>query len=267
MADPRYTVNCSILLTDLPLRRRPAAARAAGFDAVEFWWPFDRAVLGDAEVDAFTRAVGDAGVRLSGLNFAAGDMAAGQRGLLSDPLHRNEFRDAVEVAVGIGARLGVEVFNALYGNRRAGLTAAAQEDEAVANLAHAATRAASIGATVVLEPLSGIADYPLRTAADALAVLDRVRDEAGAPALGLLADLYHLHVNGDDVAAVIDRHTARIAHVQIADAPGRGPPGTGTVDLAGHLARLAERGYRGRVGLEYQSATDPFGWLGRIPGR
>lgn len=70
----RYAVNCSILFTELPLLERPEAARSAGFDAVEFWWPFDTGLPGDAEVDAFERAIRDAGVQLAGLNFAAGDL-------------------------------------------------------------------------------------------------------------------------------------------------------------------------------------------------
>ena len=69
-----YEVNCSILFTELPLLERPAAAKEAGFDAVEFWWPYATAVPSDREVDEFVRAVGDAGVRLAGLNFFAGDM-------------------------------------------------------------------------------------------------------------------------------------------------------------------------------------------------
>jgi hydroxypyruvate isomerase len=77
----RFDVNCSILFTELPLLRRPAAARAAGFDAVEFWWPFTEPVPGDREVEAFINALADAGVRLAALNFAGGDLAAGDRGL------------------------------------------------------------------------------------------------------------------------------------------------------------------------------------------
>jgi hypothetical protein len=81
----QYEVNCSILFTELPLLERPAAAKQAGFDAVEFWWPFPVAVPSDADVDAFVRAVRDAGVQLVGLNFFAGDMPGGDRGLVSWP--------------------------------------------------------------------------------------------------------------------------------------------------------------------------------------
>lgn len=259
---PSWTVNCSILLTDIPLLDRPRAARDAGFDAVEFWWPFDRAVPADREVDAFVRAVRDAGVTLSGLNFAAGDMPAGDRGLLSDPARSAEFVDNVDVAVGIGAPLGVTGFNALYGNRVEHADPADQDALAAENLAIAGRAAAAVGAVVLVEPVSGAPAYPLRTAADAVAVLDRVRDEHGVDALRLLADLYHLAVNGDDVDAAIERHAARIGHVQIADAPGRGEPGTGELPLGAWLDRIAAVGHRGRVGLEYKpTGTDPFAWL------
>jgi hydroxypyruvate isomerase len=251
------------------LLERPAAAKAAGFDAVEFWWPFDRAVPGDAEVDAFVGAVESAGVGLVGLNFAAGDLTAGDRGLVSWPKRAEEFRDNVPVVAGIGERLGCTSFNALYGNRVEGVSAQEQDDLAAEQLAYAARAVARIGGTVLVEPVSGADRYPLLTAADALDVIAQVRDESGQANLGLLADLYHLAVNGDDVDAVIADHAGvpgRIAHVQIADCPGRGEPGTGDLDLDGLLADLAGRGYAGCVGREYKPATtttESFSWLPR----
>ena len=95
-------------------------------------------------------------------------------------------------------------------------------------------------------------------------MIDRVKAEHGVDSLRLLADLYHLEVNGDDVGAAIDTYADRIGHVQIADAPGRGEPGTGTLDIDGYLTRLAGHGYRGYVGLEYKSTRpDTFDWLPR----
>ncbi|PXX60457.1 hydroxypyruvate isomerase [Nocardia tenerifensis] len=262
----RYEVNCSILFTELPLLERPEAVRRAGFDAVEFWWPFDRVVPGDKEVDAFVAAVEDAGVALAGLNFAAGDMPGGDRGLLSWPARAAEFRDNIAVTIGIGERLGCRNFNALYGNRTDDATAEAQDELATENLALAASAAARIGGTVLVEPVSGADRYPLRTAADALAVLDRVRTATGAGNVGLLADLYHLAVNGDDVDKVIAEHTNRIAHVQIADSPGRHQPGSGDLPLLRQLAELELHGYGGWVGLEYKpsdGSADSFDWLPR----
>lgn len=260
VSPPRYDVNLSILFTELELLRRPEAARAAGFDAVEFWWPFEAAVPADRDVDAFVRAVSDAGVRLVGLNFFAGDMPGGDRGLVSWPARSAEFIDNIDVVIGIGERLGCRAFNALYGNRIDGVAPAEQDELAVANLARAARAAARIGGTVLVEPVSGAPRYPLLKAAHALDVIDR----AGAPNVALLADLYHLHVNGDDLDAVISEHTGRIGHVQIADAPGRHEPGTGSLDITAYLGALAGAGYAGYVGLEYQpsgASIDSFDWL------
>ena len=117
---------------------------------------------------------------------------------------------------------------------------------------------------MLVEPVSGADRYPLRTAADALAVIDRVQAAYDVPNLGLLADLYHLAVNGDDVDRVIAEHTDRVAHVQIADAPGRNEPGTGTLPLDQQLSALAAQGYDGWVGLEYKPSTttdESFAWL------
>lgn len=252
-AQTRWAVNCSILFTELPLLQRPAAAAAAGFDAVEFWWPFATAAPADAEVDRFVTAVADAGVALVGLNLAAGDMAAGDRGLVSWPGRESELRDSVDVAAGIAARLGTGIFNALYGNRIDGATG--QDELALANLALAVDR---LPGAVVLEPLSGAERYPLRTAADAVAVIEQV------PGTALLCDLYHLAANGEDLAAVIERHHGHIAHVQIADAPGRHEPGTGAIDLDRHLSALTAAGYAGRVALEYVPSTTSaaaFDWM------
>ncbi|PZG22010.1 hydroxypyruvate isomerase family protein [Nonomuraea aridisoli] len=275
-----WTVNCSILYTDRPLLERPAAAAADGFTAVEFWWPFAEAVPGDREVDAFVRAIEDAGVRLTGLNFFAGDMPAGDRGLVSWPARTRELLDNIPVVAAIGERLGCRSFNALYGNRIDG--AGDQDETAVANLAACVRGVAAIGGTVLLEPVSGAPRYPLLRAADAVAAIDRVTavlpdsetdgdtdgytdgDTGSTMGIGLLADFYHLAVNGDDVAIVIDKYADRIAHVQIADAPGRGAPGTGTLPLDRWIDRLHAAGYQGRVGLEYQhDGPGAFDWLAR----
>lgn len=255
-----YTVNCSILLTELPLLERAAAAKAAGFDAVEFWWPFDTAVPNDAELAAFERSITDAGVQLTGLNFFAGNMGAGDRGLVSWKGRCSEFKDNVDVVVGIGERLGTKAFNALYGNRLEEFTPEQQDELAVKNLVYAAQGVAKIGGTVLLEPVSGMPTYPLKTAQDALDVIAKTT-EAGVDNVKLLADFYHLAVNGDDVAAVIENHAKDFGHIQIADDPGRGAPGTGNLPLAEWINRSRELGYFGPIGLEYKApAAEAFTW-------
>jgi hydroxypyruvate isomerase len=259
-----YLVNCSLMFTEEPLLRRPAAARAAGFSAVEFWWPFATPVPSDHEVDAFVEAVGDAGVALVGLNFFAGDLAGPDCGVLSIPGRSGQFRDNIDVTVGIGERLGVRGFNALYGNRVDGVDPAAQDELATENIALAAKAAARIGATVLIEPVSGPKPYPLRTAGDAVGVVQRAR-AAGAGNVGFLCDLYHLASNGDDLDAAIATYAGVIAHVQIADAPGRGEPGSGELDLDRYLAMLEDHGYRGWISLEYKPTTTTEASLAWLP--
>jgi hydroxypyruvate isomerase len=256
-----YAANCSLLFKEVPLLERPAAARTAGFEAIEFWWPWpDQPVPADASVDAFISAVRDAGVQLIGLNLFAGDLAGPDCGVLSIPARSSEFRDNIDVTVGIGKQLGVGAFNAPYGNRVADATPEQQDELGSENLRLAADAAADIGATVLVEPVSGPKPYPLRTAADVVAVLDRVdRDN-----VGLLCDLFHLANNGDNLDAVIARYASRIAHVQIADYPGRGEPGSGTLDFDRYLDAIEAAGYTGHVALEYNPTTTTLaslGWL------
>lgn len=262
--DLRYLANCSMLFTELPLLERPAAARAAGFDTIEFWWPWpEQPVPSDRDVDAFVAAVADSGVRLAGLNFFAGDLAGPDCGVLSIPARVQEFRDNIDVTVGIGERLGTGAFNALYGNRVDGVSPEQQDEVGRASLVAAAKAADAIGAMVLVEAVSGPKPYPLRTAADAVAVVERAR-AAGAGNVAFLLDVFHLAANGDDVDAAIRAHADVVGHVQVADFPGRGEPGTGDLDLDRYLSDLQAAGYTGYVGLEYKPTTtteDSLAWL------
>jgi hydroxypyruvate isomerase len=256
-----YAANCSLLFAEVELLERPAAAHAAGFAAIEFWWPWpDQPLPPEAEIDRFVAAVRDAGVQLIGLNFFAGDLAGADCGVLSIPARSAEFRDNIAVTMSIGEALGVPAFNALYGNRVDDAAPQQQDDLATENLLLAAQAAAAIGGTVLLEPISGPKPYPLRTADDVAAVLDRVP----ASNTGFLCDLFHLANNGDDIDAALAAYANRIAHVQIADHPGRGEPGTGTLDLQRYLNTIEANGYSGYVGLEYIPTTttiDSLRWL------
>lgn len=261
----RFAVNCSILFTERPLLERPGAAKDAGFDAIELWWPFSLAVPPAREVDALVSSVRDAGVQLVALNLFAGDMPGGDRGVVSWVGRSGEFRDNVEVVAEIGRILGCRAFNALYGNRLDDVSEREQDELAVENLAFAADAIAAIDGIVLLEPLSGAQRYPVRTADDGAAILDRVGEQTGRENLGLLLDVYHLAVNGDDVHAAIGHHHHRTAHVQLADAPGRGEPGSGVLDIGGYLDALGRTGYDGFVALEYVPTTSTAASLEWLP--
>jgi hydroxypyruvate isomerase len=263
----RFDVNCSILFTELPLLERPAAAKAAGFDGVELWWPFDQPEPGDKEADAFVAAIGDAGVDLVSLNFAAGDIAAGERGLLSVPRAKAHFRANVPAAVELAARVGCTRLNAPYGIRidPADPALAREQDElAIENLRLAADAAAKAGATVLVEPINSVdvPQFPVDTSAKAAAVIEKSRRVN----VRMLADLYHLAMMSEDLTDTLSRYALLIGHVQVADVPGRGAPGTGALDFEPLFAQLTEQGYTGSIGLEYRpndmtDSSTSFGWL------
>jgi hydroxypyruvate isomerase len=246
----RFALNTSSVLAHLPLLQQPAAAAAAGFDEIELWWPYARPDPGRAETEALVAAVQSAGVEVGLLNFYAGDLSGGERGFACLPGREQDFSEAMDAALQLGSRLGVRAFNPMYGLAVPGRTPYEQEKTAVANLRRAADRAGEIGARIALEPLSGISSYPLNTAADAMLIVEQVRD-AGSPAIGMLADFYHLNRNGEDVLEAIRLHSRDFVRVQIADAPGRGYPGSGTLPLHTWLAASRAAGYEGAVGLEY----------------
>lgn len=253
----RWIPNLSVLYRELPLLERLAAAGAAGFDAVELWWPFDSGLPAAGEMDDFVRAVTDSGVELYAMNLYGGDTCAGERGVLSHPERVAEFYASLAVAKEVAVRLGTRFFNAPYGRRRHGLDPGDQGATGETSLAFAARELAPLGGTVLLEPLSGIPDYPLNTAADALAVASRARERAGLDNLALLLDQYHLMTNGEDVVALVRQHATMVAHVQVADVPNRGEPGSGEAlaTITAMVAALEEIAYDGVLALEYVPTT------------
>lgn len=263
LGDFELAANISLLFTEHDYLDRFAAARASGFTAVESWWPFPTARPSGAEVDAMLSAAGNAGVRLVGLNFWAGEMAAGDRGVVSDPDRTGEFADSLAVIARVHDRTGCPVFNALYGQRRPGLSADEQADCAVRNLRDACA-ALPDSATVLLEALAvgQNGDYPLTTCAEVVEVLDRV-----GPGVALLFDTFHLASNGEDLLACIAEYGPRIGHVQLADAPGRHEPGTGSVDFSAVLDALSSGGYSGLLAAEYRPVSgtvDGLSWVSAV---
>lgn len=252
----RWVANLSLLFTEHSQLERPAAAKAAGFDEVEFWWPFGTSGRPDqTEVDAFVEAVEDAGVTLTAMNLFAGDMPAGERGVLSYPERTAEFRDSVDIAMAIGDRLGVRMFNAPYGHRREDLDPERQDELADESLAYAATAASALDAVIMFEPVSGMPLYPMKHASDALSIMDRVTANTGVQNLGFLLDQFHLAMSGGDPVQEAKAHAERVHHVQIADIPGRGEPGSGGGDIKGMVDALHDGGYQGALALEYIPTT------------
>jgi hydroxypyruvate isomerase len=253
----RFSANLSILFKDSPFLDRFERAARAGFDAVEFWWP------NGEDLAAVESAISEAGLAVALFNFDAGDMPSGDRGLLSDPSRQEEFRANVPVALELADRIGCRQLNALVGVALPGHDRGEQLALAAENLGWAARAAAEIDARVLVEAVNTFENGPYLVSRtdQALALIDA----AGEANVALQFDCYHMQRMEGNLAATIRRHRNRIAHVQIADSPGRGEPGTGEINFTYLFGVLDEIGYSGYIGLEYVPTTttteESLGWM------
>ena len=252
----RFAANIGWLFTERPFLERFAAARAAGFEGVEFASPYD---LPAAEI---ARRLQDEGLACVLFNLPMGDRARGDAGLACRPERRDEFRDGVARALEYAEALRPTKVNCLAGVARPGEDRAALESVLVENLGFAAERFTDSGVPLVTEPLNEL-DTPgflLPRQDDGARVIAKV----GAEGLGLQCDLYHVARMRDDASSILARLRGIIRHVQFADAPGRGEPGTGSVPLREQVALLRRLGYDGWVAAEYKPTKrteETLAWL------
>jgi hydroxypyruvate isomerase len=256
-------VNISMLFAHLPMSARPDAVAAAGFGAVEVWWPFETAAPSAREIRRFADRLRQAGTQLVAINMHEGNPRCGDRGSLSWPHETAAVLANAELTLDIAATTGCRLINALYGNAVPGLDVQRQREVAVDNLTHIARLAAERDVTIILETLNGFDSpgFPLTRLETTGRLVTDVRKQAGVDNVALLFDVYHLHRTGHDLVGEIGRWGNLIAHVQLADDPGRGRPGSGVIDFPAVLAALARSGYRGCLGLEYIPEPDALGGL------
>ena len=262
----QFAANVSMLFTQLPFLERLDAAGAAGFGAIEFWWPPQPLSQG-VTTDDIVRRAHDLHLEVVLMNFDAGDMLAGDRGLAGDPNRAQMFREHVPKALEFARRLGCRKLNALAGNSIAGVDRSEQLDLLTENVAFAADAAASEGMAIMLEALNPT-DTPLYLLPSARSVLDLI-ERAGRPNVKFQFDTYHVAKAGDDIMATIASTGDGIGHVQFADFPGRHEPGTGQLPFKAIIKGLATVGYQGPVGLEFapvDPASPDFSYLGDLGG-
>ena len=242
-----WSANLGLLFAEHPLLDRPAAAVTCGFGTIECWWP------PDDQARALTERIRALPVDVACIN--AGCASADAHGAcLNDPEHRDtaqrDFRAAVELARAVGARR----INLPIGHLMEGRSVQGQLREATAAVRELAEIAAAAAMTILIEPLNA-ADAPGYLIADADAAAEFI-EGVGSDAVRMLFDAYHCARSGGDPIANVYRHVDLIDHVQYADSPGRGRPGSGRSDVWTLVDALAAVGYDGAVGLEYRS----HGW-------
>ncbi len=253
---PHFAANLTMLFTEVPFLDRFERAAKAGFTAVEFLFPYPFAT---ADIKARLEANR---LKIVLHNLPAGDWDAGERGIACLPDRVAEFRAGVAKAVEVGSALGVPQINCLAGKAPAGVDDALLRKTFVENLRFAAAELKKAGIKLLIEPINNydIPGFWLNKTDKALGIID----EVGSDNLFLQYDIYHAQRYEGELAATMSKHLARIAHIQLADNPGRNEPGTGEINYGFLFAHLERIGYAGWIGCEYKPATTTeagLGWL------
>ena len=253
---PRFAANLTMMFTEVAFPERFAAAARAGFEAVEFLFPYDHS---PEEVASWLHTNG---LRNVLFNMPPGDWAAGERGIASLPGRQDEFAAGVTKALLYATALGTPRVHAMAGLLPVNANRSERVEIYVANLRMAAQQLADQGIELLIEPINGrdMPGYLLQTQAEAHAICERV----GTSNIKVQMDLYHAQIMEGDLSVKIRRHIKTIGHIQIASVPGRHEPNQGELNLAHLLPLLDEVGYSGWIGCEYRPSgrtEDGLYWM------
>jgi len=259
---PRFSANLSMLFQEHDFPDRFDAAARAGFKGVEYLGPYDHT---PDEVAALLKKNGLTQVLF---NLPSGNWAGGERGIAVLPDRVDEFRAGVAKAITYARALGCGQVNCLAGIAPAGAACARLEETFVANLKFAAEKLEQAGIKLLVEPINtrDIPGFFLTNTRQGLDILEKV----GSPNLYLQYDIYHMQVMEGDLARTIEANLGRIAHIQLADNPGRHEPGTGEINYPFLYDFIDRIGYTGWIGAEYKpkAGTEAgLGWFRDFAGK
>ncbi len=258
---PRFAANLTMLFNEVPFLDRFEKAAAAGFTGVEYLFPYDFPV---EELVAKLKANNLQQVLH---NLPAGNWGAGERGIAILPERVDEFRAGVDKAIAYATALGCPQVNILAGIAPAGADREVLHTTFVNNLKFAAPKIKEAGLKLLIEPINtrDIPGFFLNYTKQAKAIIE----EVGSDNLFIQYDIYHMQIMEGDLARTIEANLPQIAHIQLADNPGRFEPGTGEINYAFLFRHLDAIGYTGWVGCEYKpkgETTAGLGWLKTLTG-
>jgi len=254
---PRFVANLSMLFTEVPFLERFSRARAAGFTAVEYLFPYDW------PAEQLAEQLREQGLTQVLFNLPPGDWQAGERGIACLPDRVEEFRAGVDQGITYARVLGNRQLNCLAGLKPADLDEQIAWETLVANVQYAADRFAEAGLTLCLEAINSRVDMPgfmLDTAGKVMALIE----ELDADNVRLQYDVYHMQIMEGDVIRTMECLLPWIGHIQFADNPGRHEPGTGEINFSNVFAALDQMGYQGWVSAEYRPSLvteDTLSWF------
>jgi hydroxypyruvate isomerase len=250
---PRFAANLSMMFNEVPFLDRFALAAKAGFKGVEFLFPYEHPA---AEIAARLQ---DNGLQQVLFNAPAGDFAKGERGMAAIPGKQAAFRDSIKIALEYAATLACPRLHIMAGLKPEGVAHDTLTAVYGANLAYAAEECAKLGVKPIIEPINhrDIPGFFLNTTDQAAAIIAAI----GPEKLGMQFDLYHCQITEGDVVKRVEKHLPLIAHMQVADTPGRHEPGTGEVNWPFVFKTIDALGFRGWIGCEYRPAGETLAGL------
>jgi hydroxypyruvate isomerase len=240
---PKLAANLTMIFGEVAFLERFEAAASAGFKGVEYLFPYDY------DVQVLKRQLRDHGLVQVLHNLPAGNWGAGERGIACLPERAAEFRTGVDRAIEYANALNCDRVNCLAGKLPQGADPAAAREAFIQNLRYAAPRMKTAGIKLLIEPINtrDIPGFFLSGTRQAIEIIEAV----GSDNLFLQYDIYHMQIMEGNLASTIESQLPRIAHIQLAESPGRHEPGTGEIDF-GFLLDFVDRvGYSGWIGCEY----------------
>ncbi len=241
---PKFAANLTMLFNEVDFIDRFGAAADAGFEGVEYLFPYEWPAARLAE------SLAKAGLVQVLHNLPAGDWAGGERGIACHPDRVGEFQDSVGRAIEYATALGCRQLNCLAGITPAGAEPDLVRETFVSNLRFAAGKLRQAAIRLLIEPINtfDIPGFYLNRTSQAAEILDQV----GSDNLFIQYDIYHAQRMEGELAGTIAAHLPRIAHMQLADNPGRHEPGTGEINYGFLFDFIDRSGYAGWIGCEYK---------------
>jgi hydroxypyruvate isomerase len=251
-----YSAHIGYLFGEDPLEERLAAARAAGFSAVEH--PNPRVI----EAARLREMLHDCGLVFAQIGIAAGDPSRGEKGLAALPTEKERFRQIALKELDYAAEIAARFVHPMAGVRPSGVAHDLLWKTYLENLNFVAEAADERGLHVLIEPIGRgtISAYAMDTMPLAVQALK----ELGLSDIRILFDVFHGANDGLDPCQQIREHAALIGHIHLADHPGRHEPTTGSLDFPSIYRQLEDVGYDGFLGCEYipeKGTREGLSWM------
>lgn len=253
---PKFAANLTMMFNEVPFVDRFSAAAQAGFRGVEYLFPYD------FDKDELAGLLKKHNLTQVLHNLPAGDWAKGERGIACDSTRVDEFKQGVRKAIEYAKALQCQQLNCLIGKVPEGQTPASVKSVVVDNLRYAAEQLKAQGIKLLIEPINtfDIPGFYLSRTLDAVALIAAV----GSDNIFVQYDIYHMQRMEGELINTMKKYLPQIAHLQLADNPGRNEPGTGEIHYPNVFRAIDAMGYQGWIGCEYKPAKttlEGLGWM------